>query len=724
MELVLFVAPAALAAILTYWWTPIAGRLAYRIGALDQPGPRKIHRAPMPRLGGLAVIVSVATVALAGAWLPHAASRHLPDHLVAGIALGLLPIVAVSIRDDIAPVRALPKFLVHLVGASIAVAFGVSLNGDVHVFGRTVTLGPLAAPISVLWLMGTTSAFNIVDGLDGLSAGLALISASALAGIFVLADQNVMAAAALVLAGALAGFLPYNLFPARMFFGDTGATAIGFCLGAFALRGGATLSAGFAALLPVFVLGLPVAETAISMARRLLRRLEERDAGGVFEADRNHIHHRLLALGVDHGRAVLILYGAGAVFAAAALVSMLLSARESALLVVALVLAGSLGVRRLGYDEFAVIRRGVVLKAYEAPVLNRSMFVMFVDVMIVAAAAVAAVAVKTDWNVATHGGTAVALASLVAPITIGVFWSMGVYRQSWRLAGADEFSRACVAVLVTTLIAGTVRTVLAIPHLPVSLLVLFALVDLVLLIACRSSYQVLAASRWRVGRGGTPALIYGAGRRGVAALAELAAAADGALRPVAFIDDDPAKIDTLVHGIPVAGTFATLERTLRRFSARAIILAADPIPASRLAELDALCVRTGVGLLKLHLGFDTLAEYGAVAASATQTAPAVAVRFVESPRRVRRPAAVGAVERCPTCGSGALHRSHVRRMSERVRKQLTHKRLYRCEVCGWRGWANSGDAAIFDGPACLPPSPPLDGIEAVLSRQSLRLHAN
>ena len=124
----------------------------------------------------------------------------------------------------------------------------------------------------------------------------------------------------LVLAGALAGFLPYNTHPARLFLGDTGSTAIGFCLATFALRGGSTLSSGFAALLPVFMLGLPIADTFIAIMRRTLGRLENH-TGGMLVPDSNHIHHRLLALGIDHGRAVLILYGAGLVLAGAAFLS-------------------------------------------------------------------------------------------------------------------------------------------------------------------------------------------------------------------------------------------------------------------------------------------------------------------------------------------------------------------------------------------------------------------
>jgi UDP-GlcNAc:undecaprenyl-phosphate GlcNAc-1-phosphate transferase len=755
MTFALFLAPA-LAALLAYVLAPFAGRLALYVGAVDQPGPRKIHQRPIPRLGGVAVMAAIAIVAALTFYCVPTVRSALSMRMFAGIALGLLPIMGVSIFDDIKPLPSTPKFLAHLAGAALAVACGVCLRPEVHLFGQTITIGWFAAPLSMLWLVGTTNAFNIVDGLDGLSAGLALISASALAGIFMLADQPAMAGAALVLAGGLVGFLPHNMFPARMFFGDTGATAIGFCLAAFALRGGSTLSAGFATLLPIFVLGLPIAETMISMARRIVRRLESKDASGVFEADGNHMHHRLLKLGVNHPRAVFILYGAGVLLAGGALASMFMTARESALMIVALLLAGFLGVHRLGYDEFAIIRNGTALRVYEAPALNRSMFVVFVDVMIVVLAAIVAVALKTDvWNLSALRPAALAMVAILAPVTVIVFWRMNLYRGSWRLATIDDFGRACCAVFVATFIGMTVRTVLAPGQPSMSLFSIYALVAVIMVTGSRASYQMLVASRWRAAGTGAPTLIYGAGRKGATALRELTADVTAALRPVAFIDDDIQKEGRLLNGIPVVGALESIEFAIRRFAVRAVVVASDTVSDLRLAELGERCERLGVALLKLHITFSSAdgvfapaSAIGALAVNGlSRTAPSEPVRPQTYPAPVAAPqlaapkdaarhdsmmnvrfeeacvpgtrVPIVAGQRCPSCTSYTLFRSHVKKMTERLQKRLTHKRLYRCQDCGWRGWIQALDVSIYQTlPQAPLRSPALDPFDLALSRNS------
>jgi UDP-GlcNAc:undecaprenyl-phosphate GlcNAc-1-phosphate transferase len=670
------VLPAAAAAVLAFALSPITARLAVLVGAIDVPSRRKTHAQPTPRLGGLAVVGAVAAVWAVVIWQ---FGVSLPRDLSIGLLVGGLPILIVSLIDDMRGVSAGIKLLIHILGASMAVANGVALGDVVHLFNIDIHLGVWAMPLSVMWLVGVTNAFNVIDGLDGLSAGLALIASLCMAAVFVLVGHPIMAGAALALAGALAGFLPFNLHPARLFLGDSGATAIGFCLAAFALEGGSTLSSGFAALVPVFIMGLPIADALIAIARRTIGRLEKR-RGGVFIADRNHIHHRLLAHGVGHGRAVLILYAAGLVCAVAAFGSLFLQARHAALFIAAVVIAGIVGVQRLGYDEFAFIRRGTVLRIYESPVFNTSMFVVFADLALSVFASYLALALKLD--VWTIGGTGEALRDLVAvsaPLTALVFWYTGMYRGSWRLAGVADLARAGGATVAVALAAVIVHPLLSPAALPPSVFLIYGLVSVVLVTASRASYVVLRTSQRRSSHPGMPALVYGVGKHGIAASQELFENPAAGLKPIGFVDDDPGKIGKIVNGLPVLGRSYELESLITAHGVKALVMSSSSLSSDCHDRIVHASSRRGIGLFRMYVQLDRILEAPAEAVS-RDAAPAVAaVAAVHA-------ASLFESEPCVKCGSRNVHRTRVRSMYERFRKLHTPARPFHCDDCGWRGW--------------------------------------
>lgn len=714
-----FIVPALAAACLAFVLAPLAARLAVRIGAVDMPGDRKVHTAPIPRLGGLAVVASIALVLAGLPWL--AAGRwQLPSDLAMGLALGVLPVFLISLLDDIATVGAPQKLLAHTLGAVIAVAAGISLEPVVHLFGAPIHIGVLAAPLSVLWIIGVTNAFNLIDGLDGLSVGLALIAASSMAAVFFLVGQAGMGGVVLVLAGALVGFLPYNIHPARLFLGDAGATSIGFCLAAFALRGGSTLSSGFAALLPVFMLGLPIADTLITMARRIVSRSRNREAG-VFVADHNHIHHRLLALGIDHRKAVLVLYGAGLVLAGAAFLSVFLKAREAGLFVVALLVAGFVGVQRLGYDEFAFIKRGTVLRLYELPALERGLFVVFVDVVLAVVVSYLAVGLKTDqWSIFQTGHPVRDLATTFAPVTAVVFWWFGMYRGSWRVAGLQDLTRACKAVATATIL-GTilVESISPVEH-PLSLFAIYGIVNLVLTGSLRASYVILENSRMRAGHKGAPALIYGAGSQGVSAVRELFQNPTSEFRPIGFIDDDPQKRGKLVSDLPVFGTEGELEAILRTHAVRALFIADETVSARALERATEKCQAARASVFRLrfeveHLsGPVTVPERGPLFEFA-DSGPVIQQPAPARPATVSTSVALEShgLEKCPACAHRGVHRSKARTFYETLWRDHTPKRIFRCANCGWRGWLVPLQRVVA-GEAV--PSPDLAALDSYLKR--------
>ena len=681
-----FILPALVAAALASALTPLVARLAVRVGAMDIPDARKVHDRPIPRLGGLAVVASIALVFGGAQWL-SAGRWELPPHLATGLGLGVLPILLVSICDDIRSVGARRKLIAHTLGAVIAVALGISLGPVVHLFGVPIEIGWMAWPLSVLWIVGVTNAFNLIDGLDGLSAGLALIAAASMAAVFAIVGQSNMAGVSLVLAGALLGFLPYNLHPARLFMGDTGATAIGFCLAAFALRGGSTLSSGFAAVLPVFILGLPIADALVAVVRRTLHRMEHH-TGGVFEADRNHIHHRLLALGLDYGMAVLLLHAAGLIFAGAALFSIFLNAREAALMVTALLVAGIVGIRRLGYDEFAFIRRGTVLSVYELPVVKRGFFVVLVDLVVAFAAAYVAVGLKTDyWHLPAVRGQVIDIATTLAPVTALVFSWQGMYRGSWRVAGLQDLTRVLVAVAVATAAGAFVVQMFSSNEYPLSLFGIYGVVSLLMTVSIRASYVIIASSVQRSSRHGVPVLIYGAGRRGAAAARELFQNQGLNLRPVGFIDDDWQMRGRIVAGLPVLGTGRDMEHALRDTAASGVVISSRRITRERLDRAAEACREREGNLFHLHLGIRRADEEEAVVVTpAARKRPDPPQPVAAAPFAALVDSAGHDSQPCPSCKGWRVHRSKARNIYERVRKSRTDRRLYRCEECGWRGW--------------------------------------
>jgi UDP-GlcNAc:undecaprenyl-phosphate/decaprenyl-phosphate GlcNAc-1-phosphate transferase len=599
-----------LAALLSFIMTPRVRRLALRIGAVDRPGPRKVHSTAVPRLGGLAVVASGAIVVALLFWSALPQVDRIADNLTLGLSFGLLPILICSVVDDLRPLGARPKFAAHLLGAAIAVGFGIQLGTRVHLFGQTIEMGWLAIPLSILWLVGLTNAFNIVDGLDGLSAGLAIVSAISLAGAALFVGQSGLAMLALVLAGALAGFLPYNIYPARIFLGDTGSTAIGYALGCLALRGGSTLSSGLAILAPMLVLGLPIAETLVSMARRLVRGLRSGGRMGVFEGDAEHFHHRLLALGFDKRRAVIVLYGVGLTLALTGYLSLFLTHKKAAVVLLTIITAAFIGLSRLGYEEFAVIRRGDLLRMYEVPVLRRSLFGVFIDLAIVVVAVYATFVLKyDDWRLVNNRAGAMWLLAVFPPVCLASFWAFGLYKRIWRFASAEDLA-LCSSAVTAGVGVSTVLSLLFNTRTPqVTWFVTCYFLMLVGLSGSRASYRLLQEARERSRIEGDAVVIYGAGRLGTAVVRELLSKGQANMRPVAFIDDHPERAGKVFNGYPVLGGFERLDLVIAQHGVKGVIIATRKLPAERLRAAALACERAGIWMRYFRVRFDDRNEF-------------------------------------------------------------------------------------------------------------------
>lgn len=323
MVLALFLLTAALGLVST----PIVRSLAFRLGVVDHPGPRKVHASPVPRLGRLAVAVAaslgLAIVAVAASSLGWEAVA--PNGELTPILAGAALVLVIGIIDDIRWVPAWAKLLVESMAALIVIRSGVVVD-HATIAGHTYMFGVFTVPITLVWILTITDAFNLMDGLDGLSSGLAVIASTTCVVILLARGHRAEALLLVAVVGALVGFLPYNFQPASIFLGDAGSLLIGFLLGVTAIAGFQKVATTLAVGLPLMIFALPLLDVIASVIRRATRASSQnvsfREAFlHLFQADRGHIHHRLIGRGFSHRGAVLMLYLVAILFSSLALLT-------------------------------------------------------------------------------------------------------------------------------------------------------------------------------------------------------------------------------------------------------------------------------------------------------------------------------------------------------------------------------------------------------------------
>lgn len=326
--------------------TPLLRAAAPFIGGVDQAkSSRKVHKAPIPRIGGVAIVAAF-FVPLTGLFIYRndVSALFLRDtSRTAGLFVGGLAIAALGFYDDLRGANARLKFVVQFAVAGLMFALGYRIEAIANPFGAPVALGLLALPVTLVWIVGVINAMNLIDGLDGLAGGVAAIAVGLIFAVAFNQPNVLLCLFMAALGGALLGFLLYNFNPATIFMGDTGSMFLGFVLAVTSIASNQKSSAAVAMLVPIVALGLPIADTALAMLRRALR------GRPIFSADREHIHHKLLAAGLSHRQAVLVLYGIGLVLALAAFTISYANSAEVALTLVGLGLGTVLALRGLGY---------------------------------------------------------------------------------------------------------------------------------------------------------------------------------------------------------------------------------------------------------------------------------------------------------------------------------------------------------------------------------------
>ena len=602
--------------------TRLVRGLALRIGVVDQPGGRKIHTVPVPRLGGVSIFLSISLAIAASFGLEYLSGGSIPINRKpwAPILCGATVVFLIGVWDDLRSLPAWLKFLFQALAAGVFIWFGIYIEpisslqqGPLH-----LDLSLLAVPVTFLWIIGITNAFNLVDGLDGLAAGLAIIAAGTSATIFIIRGDTPDALLLVILIGALVGFLFYNFNPATIFLGDSGSLVIGYILAATAVMGSQKQATVLAVLIPLLVFGLPILDTLLSMLRRFVAgmkliqpykdpiRSKLRSVNKMFEPDRSHIHHRLLAIGFSQRNAVLLLYGLSLCLALLVLLAVFAQYRNAGIILVTVALATYVGIHKLGYEEATLVRPGTLLRWYESLVFDRRFFLGFLDIVIIAAAYWGAFALKynLEWTAAEkqwYLGTF----PIVLFIQLLIFFVFKLYQGVWRAIGIGDLIH--IGLATSTGASLSYIAAMISPPPASGTLAFFSnylLLLGVIVMASRSAFRILNYIGRKENSGYRKALIYGAGHRGQIIVRELSNNSHLKLQPVGFIDDDPTLTGRSVDRLPIVGADNDLASLIARHQVAALIISSTTVDDTRLQLVMQLCRERKIAVLRCSLNIE------------------------------------------------------------------------------------------------------------------------
>lgn len=576
--------------------TPLVRALARRAGLVAKPKSDRWHKQPTAMLGGVAIWASVVVAYLA--FVPST-----PYGWV--IIYSSTFLFLVGLLDDLIHTKPYQKLIGQILGAAFVIYYGLSLPWtNSHLLNMALT---------IFWLIGITNALNLLDNMDGLAGGIAVIASAFLALSFIHTGQFVEALMVLIFAGALVGFLVYNTTPASIFMGDCGSLFVGFFLASSALvnvSGGRSRSFLPVLAVPILILFIPIFDTTFVT---ILRKLSGRAAS---QGGRDHTSHRLVALGMSERHAVLMLYGFAALsgFVAVLVQRVKLDVSLAAIAGFTILLT-LLGVYLAGikvYDQTEEVKALKDKPLYTFLVdlsYKRRIFEVLLDVILIILSYWLAYAIKFGplsespaWNLFLR-----TLPVLVF-VKMSTFLVMGVYRGIWRYTSIDDlvvFAKAvvvasvasCLAVLFAFRFEGFSRIVFAIDGTVMFLFIAGSRM------AFRLFRQLLPATKGREGR---RVLIYGAGDGGELLLRELLNNRTLQLSPVGFLDDDPSKSGKLIHGLKVFGANGDLGNICEQHEIHEVVISSSQMSEERIAEVVRCCGERQISVRRMRITMEEL----------------------------------------------------------------------------------------------------------------------
>jgi UDP-GlcNAc:undecaprenyl-phosphate GlcNAc-1-phosphate transferase len=592
MSMLHYILPFAGSFLLSLLLTPLVKKVALRTGQVAVPRDTRWHKKATPLMGGVAIFLSAIIT-----WIFSFAFTdwQFAGRLYLPVILGSLAMFLLGLTDDIISMDPQHKLAAQIIISSIVVYFGLRLSWT---SSKTLNL-----VLSIVWIVGITNAFNLLDNMDGLSAGIAFV-----AGIFVFLTQFLRAEMSQPLSfvllasagylGAILGFLVYNFNPASIFMGDAGSLFIGFMIACLTMISGSqqAMGEGMGHLLsviaiPIFIVLIPIVDTGfVSVMRKLFNR-------PISQGGKDHSSHRMVAVGLSERKAVLVLYGFSAASGIIALTFHYWNFSTTLALVVFYLVLVALFWIYLGrvkiYPEKSILSNDA--SRVLTPILvdityRRRLFEVFLDFILVSAAYYTSYLLRFEGNMGGNFDFFLKSLPIVVACQILSFYVMGVYRGVWERTGIRDLIGYIKAITI-----GTVLSILIILFIyrfesfSRALFVIYWGLMFILVSLSRLSFRILDEGLRLGNRQGERTLIFGAGIGGQMTLKEIESNDELGLKLVGFIDDNPRLQGRKIEGYPVLGGCEDLERIIRKHDIKKIIISFKANGAEKTKDIRRLC---------------------------------------------------------------------------------------------------------------------------------------
>ena len=587
---VLFLVPAS-SFLLTILFVPLIARLATRCGYVALPKEERWHARPTPTLGGIAFFLGFLPPVL---FLSPDISSALPFFIVVSLMF------IVGVYDDLRRINPATKLIGQIISAVTAIYFGYSL--------QFFTWAPLDALLTAIWIVGLTNSLNLLDNMDGLAGGIALIAAIYLAFLFHQQGDTRQAVLALALVGAVAGFLLYNFYPARIFMGDAGSLFLGAALSLLTIHANGQASNILSLVaIPTCILLVPILDTTLVTITRLLR------GQPISQGGKDHASHRLVILGMSEPQAVLLLYIMAGIAGATAVLIKSVSYSLSLVLLPIVIISFTLFTAYLAEVEIVSAEEARQKQSQKKLTVllsgltyKRRVLEVLLDLMVISFAYYLAFNLRFEFELSDALVTLFLTSlPLVIVATYTGFFLFGLYRGLWRYTGVEDLLRISKAVVCSTLLsmAGIVFFYRFDGYSRIVMIV-YGFLLFVGVAATRLSFRVFASLIHRSRKEKVPVLIYGAGDGGEVVLRECRKNAQVKYQPIGFLDDDPLKQGRTVAGLRILGGGDKLPEILRHERVEGCIISSPKILANGHAEqIRIVCEERGLWIKQLRLEF-------------------------------------------------------------------------------------------------------------------------